>query len=128
MSALRHSIRGFTLIEVLVALAVVAITLGAGLQATGALARLAERQSTQWLAQLCADNALIQTRLQSQLPNIGASTSTCEQGGRHFGVHLNVLATPNPSFRRVQARVETAGGDDTPHQVWLQISTVIGRY
>ena len=37
--------RGFTLIEVLVALGIVAIALMAGMQATGALTRNAQRQS-----------------------------------------------------------------------------------
>ena len=36
--------RGFTLIEVLVALGIVAIALGAGIQATAALGRNAQRQ------------------------------------------------------------------------------------
>ena len=44
--------RGFTLIEVLVALAIVAIALMAGLQATTALARNAQRQSDILLAHL----------------------------------------------------------------------------
>ena len=44
---------GFTLIEVMVALAITAIALMAGLQATGALTRNATRQSDVLLAQLC---------------------------------------------------------------------------
>ena len=62
---------GFTLIEVMVALAITAIALMAGLQATGALTRNATRQSDVLLAQLCADNALAQLRLLRQLPAIG---------------------------------------------------------
>ena len=46
----RH--HGFTLIEVLVALAIVAIALMAGLQATSALTRNAQRQSDVLLAHL----------------------------------------------------------------------------
>ncbi|OZA53984.1 MAG: type II secretion system protein GspI, partial [Acidovorax sp. 17-64-282] len=48
--------RGFTLVEVLVALGIVAIALMAGLQATTALTRNAQRQSDIVLAQLCAEN------------------------------------------------------------------------
>ena len=55
--------RGFTLIEVLVALTIVAITLGAGIKAAGSLtdntARLAEVTSAQW----CADNRLTALKL-----------------------------------------------------------------
>jgi general secretion pathway protein I len=45
-----QSNQGFTLIEVLVALGIVAIALMAGLRSTDALSRNAARQSTQWLA------------------------------------------------------------------------------
>lgn len=96
---------GFTLIEVLVALAVVALALGAGGQAASALLRNTERQSLALVAQICAENALIQARLSSQLPSLGESTFGCAQGGRELGGTLAVLATPNPNFRRLEARL-----------------------
>ncbi|MDB5913164.1 MAG: ral secretion pathway protein, partial [Ramlibacter sp.] len=49
-----RSSRGFTLIEVLVALGIVSIALVTGLQATAALTRNAQRQSDVLLAHLCA--------------------------------------------------------------------------
>ena len=118
--------RGFTLIEVLVALAVIAITLAAGLQATGALTRAAVRQSDQWLAQICAENELTRLRLQRQLPGTGDSEMPCEQAGRLLRVRLAVLPTPNPNFRRIDAVVE---GDVDGNTVrLLSLSTIIGRY
>ena len=118
--------RGFTLIEVLVALAVIAITLAAGLQATGALTRAAVRQSDQWLAQICAENELTRLRLQRQLPGTGDSEMPCEQAGRLLRVRVAVLPTPNPNFRRIDAVVE---GDVDGNTVrLLSLSTIIGRY
>jgi general secretion pathway protein I len=120
---------GMTLIEVLVALAIVAISLAAGLQATGALTRLADRQSNQWLAQLCADNALTQVRLQTSMPALGETTAECDQADRRYRVRLQVTTTPNPSFRRVQAQVEATQDTETPAStVLLQLATVVGRY
>jgi general secretion pathway protein I len=118
--------RGFTLIEVLVALAVVAITLTAGLQATGALTRAATRQTDQWLAQLCAENTLTRLRLVRQLPDVGDSVTPCEQAGQTLQVRLAVLPTPNPNFRRVDATVE--GVVDGTLVRLLTISTVQGRF
>ena len=113
---------GFTLVEVLVALAIVAIALAAGVQATSALTRNAERQSDVLLAQLCAENALTGLRLARQLPSVGDSEVACEQAGRAFVVALAARPTPNPSFRRVDAQVRNEAGPV------LRISTVIGRY
>ena len=118
--------RGFTLVEILVALAVVAITLSAGLQATGALTRAATRQSDQWLAQLCAENELARLRLSTEWPGIGEAENSCEQGGRALRVRLNVQATPNPNFRRIEARVDDAAAADGV--TLLSLSTVLGRY
>ena len=54
---MKHA-RGFTLIEVLVALGIVAIALVAGLQASAALTNNAQRQTDALLAQMCAENEL----------------------------------------------------------------------
>ena len=118
----RQKTHGFTLIEVLVALSMVAIALMAGLQATGALTRQAQRQSDMLLAQLCAENALVSVRLARQLPGVGDSTSDCTQAGRILTVALTVRPTPNPNFRRVDAQVRDA---EVP--IW-RVSTVVGRY
>ncbi len=112
---------GFTLIEVLVALSIVAVTLLAGLQATGALGRNAERQSLSLLGQVCAENELIRLRLLRQLPDTGNRPSECQQAGQTLQVLLQVQATPNPNFRRVDARVTHQG------EPVLQLPTVMGR-
>lgn len=113
---------GFTLIEVLVALAIVATALIAGLQATSALTRNAERQTDRMLAQLCAENALASARLSRQLPDVGDTSTPCEQAGRTLELRLVVQPTPNPNFRRVDARLYR------DKQPLLQLSTVLGRY
>lgn len=121
-AAVRRRARGFTLVEALVALAIVAIALAAGARATAALTRNTMRHADLVLAQLCAENELVKARLLRQLPPIGDAESTCTQGEQTLRVSTAVRPTPNPNFRRVDARVWR---DDTPV---LNLSTVIGRY
>ena len=118
----RRSARGFTLVEVLVALGIVAIALLAGLQATGALTRHAQRQSDVLLGQACAENEMVKVRLAKQMPDVGDSRIACEQAGQVFTVALAVRPTPNFNFRRVDAQVFK--GDDSV----LRLSTIAGRY
>ena len=114
--------QGFTLIEVLVALAIVALALMAGTRVSASLAHNAQRQSDAMLAQICADNALIQLRLSQQLPSVGVTNIACEQASQTFDVALTVSTTPNPAFRRVDAQVF---GAQFPV---LRVTTVVGRY
>ena len=117
-----HRAYGFTLIEVLVALGIVAVALAAGVRATGSMTRNAERQTDLLLAQLCAENALVTVRLSRQMPAIGDNTTACEQAGRSLAVRLSVQPTPNPNFLRVEAQV-LAGASRI-----VELATVVGRY
>ncbi len=117
-----RSTRGFTLVEVMVALGIVAIALTAGLKATAALTDNARRQVDMLLAQACADNALAGVRLAQQLPNLGETVASCQQGGQAFELVLTVAPTPNPNFRRVDAQVRRGA------EAMLRVSTVVGRY
>lgn len=114
---------GFTLIEVLVALTIVAIALGAGIKAAGALGDNAARLSDVTAGQLCAENALANLRLAKQFPDAGDSDFGCDQLGQHYAGHLLVQTTPNPNFRRVDASVRNADGVPL-----LTISTIMARY
>lgn len=111
---------GFTLIEVLVALSIVAIALMAGLKATAALSRNADRQTLAMLAQVCADNELARLKLLRQLPDAVDTVQPCEQAGRTLQVTVSVQATPNPNFRRVDAQVREGANPV------FTLSTVIG--
>ena len=114
---------GFTLIEVLVALSIVAITLGAGIKAAGALTGNAERLALMTQAQWCAENQLAEVRLTRFFPPIGDTEFECQQLGRGYRGHLIVRPTPNPNFRRVDAQIFNEAGEPV-----LSLSTILGRY
>lgn len=115
--------RGFTLIEVLVALVIVAISLGAGVKAAGALANNAERLAQVSAAQWCAENQLTELRLTQQFPDIGESAFSCEQLGRSYVGKQRVSPTPNPNFRRVDADIADSQGVPV-----LSLSTIMGKF
>lgn len=115
--------RGFTLVEVLVALAITAMALGAGLKAAGALTDNAQRLGDVTAAHWCADNALVGLRLAAQFPGTGEAEFPCSQLGRDYRGLLRTQTTPNPNFRRIDAVVMDGQGN-----VLATISTVLGRY
>ncbi len=101
---------GFTLLEVLVALAVVSLALLAALRASGALQDDAGRYRNSVLAEQCAQNYLVEQRLRQNFVAVGNSVSSCSEGGVDFTLHVDVRPTPNPNFRRIDLRVLDASG------------------
>lgn len=114
---------GFTLIEVLVALSIIAITLAAGMRAAGAVSDNAQRLTDVMAAQWCAENELTALRLARQFPGVGDASFNCDQLGRSYKGALITRPTPNPNFRRVEAVVGNDQG-----QTLFAVSTVLGRY
>ena len=114
--------RGFTLIEVLVALAIVAITLGAGIKAAGALTTNTQRMADVTAAQWCANNQLAGLRLSKLTPPIGDSDFSCVELGQNYRGSLNVRPTPNPLFVNVNATIADDAG-----QPILNIRTVLPK-
>ena len=104
--------RGFTLVEVLVALAIVSIALMAALRAAGQgssnLGELRARVLAAWVA----ENLLAEHRARQDWLPLGIRQGSERQGGMEFNWREEVIATPNASFRRVDVSV-FAGPEET---------------
>lgn len=97
--------RGFTLIEVLVALAIAGVALAACVRALGMGVNGVQTMHERSLAQQAAQNFLSEMRLQAVLPVLGRRTQPCPQGALALRCEQVVQATPNFNFRRVTVRV-----------------------
>ncbi|HUQ77151.1 MAG TPA: type II secretion system minor pseudopilin GspI [Burkholderiales bacterium] len=97
--------RGFTLIEVLVALAIVAVALGAAVRVAGSMTQANVDLRLKLLAQLAADNRIAELRAAAAFPPIGTRSTPCPQGKARLDCVEEVKSTPNPLFRRVEVRV-----------------------
>lgn len=113
---------GFTLIEVLIALAIVAVALGAVMRAIGALASDTDTARMRLLALWSADNALGAIRIAATWPPVGASTFACPQGPYRFVCRQRVTALPSPLVRQVTVSVHPSASS---RNVLAEVVTVV---
>lgn len=96
---------GFTLIEVLVAVAILAVALAAGVRATSIATDAAGGARDRMLALWVAQNRIAAYSAGLPFPDLGERNGSETQAGRVFVWQERVESTPNPWFRSVQVRV-----------------------
>ena len=105
--ALKSAVRnkGFTLLETLVALAIIGIAMAAAMRSThfavDTVADLRARTAAAWVAQ----NLVSELRATRLFPEMGATSGQARQGMQDFLWRQEVSATPNYSFLRVEIKV-----------------------
>lgn len=118
-SSPRRPARGFTLIEVLVALTILAVALTAAMRAMGSMIDAGASLQQRMLAGWSADNQLAMLRLGKVWPDPGTRGGACPQGGLDFYCELTISSTPNPAFRRVEVAVYPSAADRSVRLAWL---------
>jgi len=108
MKATAMRARGFTLLEVLVALVIVGTALGAGLRAVGSLTANSDGLRAAMMATWSAENRLVQIRLGREWPEVGKRNFPCPQGELNLICEEQVLTSPNPQLRRIEVSVYDA--------------------
>jgi general secretion pathway protein I len=100
---------GFTLIEVLVAVAVLAIGLGAIIAGMARYADNAGNLKQRTIAIFVAHNRLAEIELAPVFPAIGKSDGDEEMAGATWHWNAEVSGTADPNLRRVDIRVQAQG-------------------
>ena len=96
---------GFTLLELMVALSILAIALAAVMRAVGAATANLDEVRLRTLAMWVADNRLAEHRARSSWLALGKNEGQAQQGEVNFSWIENVQATPNAQFRRIEVTV-----------------------
>jgi len=120
-SAVRH--RGFTLIEVLVALVIVAVSMTAAILVVTQRTRDGTYLRDKTLAHWIAMNLLTERRLQADAPALGKSSDGLEYAGVQWRWTVEVKETAVDSMRRLDVSVRQA---DAPED--SSLATVTGFY
>lgn len=110
MKTMRHPAAGFTLLETLVALAIVALALTAATRAMGGTAAAAGSLREHTLAAWVAENRLAELRAGQIWPSVGQRRGESPMGGQRYRWTETVSGTPNPLFRRVKIEVHATDG------------------
>lgn len=98
-------LKGFTLLETLVALAILAIALAAVMRATGAGTNHAEAMRLRVLADWVAQNRLAQHAARGDFLPPGIQNGEETQAGIKLLWKEEIGVTPNPAFRRIEVSV-----------------------
>jgi general secretion pathway protein I len=100
---------GFTLVEVLVALAIFSLAAMALLRLQGAALATTARLDEKALAAIVAQNRAVEVQVAPIAPAFGSSAGTDSNGGRQWRWTQDVLRTPDQRLQRVEIKV--AGED-----------------
>lgn len=116
--------RGFTLIEVLVALMVFGLIATAASQVASQYIGSFERVRDLTMASWLAGNHINDVLLQEEFPSIAENSEEVEYAGRRWQVVTEVSDTGNPFVRRVDVRVRAYRGQGDPVQIQSQTGFV----
>lgn len=101
---------GFTLIEMLVALAIFSLAALALLRLGGATAANSARLNDQALAQMVAKNLAVETLTDPAAPAFGATAGEAVNAGRRWRWTRNVMRSPEARIQQIEIRVEPEAG------------------
>ena len=103
--------QGFTLVEVLVALAIFSLAALALLRLQGSALGTAARLDEKTLAAIVAHNQGVEVMVAALPPAFGSASGVERNGGRDWRWSRSTLRTPDPRLQRIEIRVAGADGE-----------------
>jgi len=120
---------GFTLLEVMIALAVFAVVSAALVRNAAVAVRqttiIEERSLGIWVAENQLSQMRIQVRSDENYPALGTNRYAVNLADRDWEVVVKIAATENADIRRVEVAVSAA---QQPDQVVADLAGFLGRY
>ena len=120
----RSTDSGFTLIEVLVALAVIALGLSAVVAVAARSGRVDSQLQQHTFASWVASNEIARLRLKKNWPDVGTSDGKVTLAGQDWHWKAKVAKTQDPDLRRVDVTVAT---EDKQDDAIITLVGFIGR-
>lgn len=105
--------RGFTLLEILIALAVLALAMGALIGAAGNYTASQSHLRDRTLATWVARDVLAEFQLRGDWPSVGEQKGTREMGNREWRWLARTSQTDETELRRLDVEVRPADTDAT---------------
>jgi general secretion pathway protein I len=119
---LKKQQNGFTLIECLVALFIVAVVLASASRAIGLIISDVHDSFVREVATWVAENEYNQYLLNNQYPDLGIVKKKLSSAGVDFNVTETVLQTPNPYFRRIEITISEKSTPD--HMIYKTVNFI----
>lgn len=116
--------RGFTLIEILVAVAILAVALAATTRAASLATDGTLETRQRLLATWAAQNRVAELRARRIFPALSTTRLTTTQGGLDLVIDEAVSETPNPAIRRVDLAV---GDARDPNRVLTRLTAYVSQ-
>lgn len=114
--------RGFTLLEVMIALAIFSVCALTLLQQSGRSARQSSQLETKLIASWLADNEVAQAQL--DIPNLGTQRRQARFAGRDWEVERETSKTKQANLFQIDILISPSGDQQPAHRV----SAYVGRY